>query len=349
MVVEEEFRSLLRGPLGEHLAQLQSPPDLLARLRLRDAGRRRQARMRVGLAVSGVTVLVAGGAAVRVSSSRSPAVGPAVAPVVTPLVPSEVAPVVASTAPAVPVPSAAVGVPLVATGPCAGLRVVAYQPTGKDDHPAETPWQISPGDVTQFSYRGDDLLYFKATGPCVDQLVLEPETPSFQTATGPNVQYPFSPNLSEGDISALVTNSDSVDRTGLVGFALACPATGKVCAGTPLATVRITILATGASQKTGFPAPPTTGTRVAVPYLIGMTGAAAVDALRRAGFNGWGEEYSATTTGPAGVVTGQYPLAGSEILLNGGYSVSMSISGPGPVHPTGVGPSGTVSAVPSSG
>lgn len=347
MVVEEEFRAMLRGPLGEQLSQLQSPPDLLGRLRARDAGRRRQVRMRVGLAVAGVTVLVAGGAAVRVAPSHGRAVAPAVEP--SPDAGSLRAPSPSPVSRVSPSGRPAGGVPLVTTGPCAGLSVVAYQPTGTDDHPADVPWQILPGDATHFNFRGDDLLYFKATGPCVDQLVLEPETPVFQIATGPGVQYPFAPNLSEGDISALVTAHDSVDRTGIVGLALACPATGKVCAGTPLATVRITILATGQARKTGFPAPPTTGVRVAVPYLIGMTRAAAVDALRQAGFNGWGEEYSATSTGPPGIVTGQFPLAGSEILLSGGYSVSLSISGPGPARPTGPVGSAVASAAPSLG
>jgi hypothetical protein len=342
MVVEEEFRAMLHGELGDRLSQLHSSPDLLDRLRGREAGRRRQARMRVGLATAAVVVLVGTGAAVRVGSSHSRAVVPAVEP-------SPVAGL--SLAPSNAVPTGAVtatAVPLVTAGPCAGLSVMAYKPTGADDHPGKGPWQIAAGDVTHFSFAGDDLLYFKASGPCVDQLVLEPKTPVFQTATGPDVQYPFAANLSEGDISALVTEHDSVDRTGVVGLALACPATGKVCAGTPLATVTINILAEGSARKTGFPAPPTTGVRVAVPYVIGMTRAAAMAALREAGFNGAGEESSATSTGPPDIVTGQHPLAGSEILPVG-YGVMLDISGPGPAHPTGAARSAPASSAPSLG
>jgi PASTA domain len=346
MVVEEEFRAALHGELGDRLSRLQAPADLLDGLRGREAGRRRQARMRVGLAAAGVVVLVGAGTAVRVGPSHGRAVAPAVEP--SPVAGPSLAP---APAPSNAVPTSAVtqtAVPLVTAGPCAGLSVMAYQPTGADDHPGKGPWQIAAGDVTHFSFAGDDLLYFKASGPCVDQLVLEPETPVFQTATGPDVQYPFAPNLSEGDISALVTEHDSVDRTGIVGLALACPATGKVCAGTPLATVTINILAKGPARKTGFPAPPTTGARVAVPYVIGMTRAAAMAALLEAGFTGAGEEGSATSTGPPDIVTGQHPLAGSEILPVG-YGVVLDISGPGPAHPTGAVKSAPASAVPSLG
>lgn len=299
-MIDEEFRTALHDRLGPALDQL-SAPDLLAGVRARQVQHKRS--VRAGLAAASVATVAAVVVAVAVWPSAS-SVGP-----------SLLAP---SAATSVPV------VPLVASGPCAGLTVIAYQPPPGPDHPA----LAIAASGTVISLQGGQLLYLDAKGPCVDRLSYVPRTSAIQGSSGSDRAFAF-----PDGIGIVVTHTAAVSRRATVDLYLDC--VGAACSGKSLATVIIDVEATSA-QPTLVPAASPGGpvatasvttALAAVPALIGRPLEQAKAALNEAGLT-----YQVTyrkRNAPKNTVTFQNPKPGA--VTKAGTIVQLTVSlGPVP-------------------
>jgi hypothetical protein len=141
-------------------------------------------------------------------------------------------------------------VPLVTTGPCAGLTVVSYMPTGAGTAPADA-WRISPGAAgNRITVNGNSLLYFRASGPCATQLRYLPHTANIQGPTGTEVPFSFVDST-----GFIVTHSTSTTQTASVDLLLGCTSQGCSATATTAATVTLTITARAAAAPTTALAP----------------------------------------------------------------------------------------------
>jgi hypothetical protein len=213
-------------------------------------------------------------------------------------------------------------VPLVTSGPCAGLTVVFYIPTGADTAPADA-WRIAPGAAgNQITIQGDSLLYFRASGPCATQLRYLPHTANIQGPTGTEVPFSFIDS-----IGFVVTHRTTATRTATVDLLLGCTPQGSCATATTAATATLTITPrTAAAPPTVLPStnpsravPSAPGARTApgasstaaVPDVIGLGPEDATRALAAAGFKAAVVNQSVTTTLSPEHVAAQAPAAGS--------------------------------------
>ena len=237
-------------------------------------------------------------------------------------------------------------VPLVTTGPCAGLTVVSYIPTGAATAPANA-WRISPGTAgNRITMPGNSLLYFRASGPCATQLRYLPHTPNIQGPSGTEVPFSFVDN-----IGFIVTHSTTTTQTATVDLLLGCTAQGCGAAATTTATVTVTITpSVAAGPATALPspnpsqavpsasgagAPPGNPSTATVPDVIGLAPHDATPALAAAGFTmAVVDETLATTVSP-GHVALQVPVAGSTARKSDTVTVTVQ-QAVGTPAPTGV-------------
>ena len=234
-------------------------------------------------------------------------------------------------------------IPLVTTGPCAGLTVVSYIPTGADTAPADA-WRISPGTGgNRITIQGNALLYFRASGPCATQLRYLPHTANIQGPSGTEVPFSFIDG-----IGFVVIHSSPTTQTATVDLLLGCTEQGCGATATTPATVTLTITPRAASAPaTALPPPnpsqampsaPGAGpassntSTATVPDVIGLSPQQATHALAAAGFTMSAVDQSVATTASPGHVAIQVPAAGSTARKGDTVTVTVqqAAGAPGP-------------------
>lgn len=152
--------------------------------------------------------------------------------------------------------------PLVSSGDCAGLMVVAGEPnpgTVTRDTPFRPPLNpvaLKPGDDNRLTMSGQDNLWLHANGPCLDRLVLRPSD-KLVVRSSDDRDEPFNVEGTTGS-AVLFTNtaSDSTDVFTL-GLLKACN-NPNTCDIETLATVHGTV--TGQALHPDGTIPTSTGT-----------------------------------------------------------------------------------------
>lgn len=135
--------------------------------------------------------------------------------------------------------------PLLDSGPCAGLSVIVGAPNpgpyDATDPRAPLNAQSLTPDLTTVSMARTDHLWFQASGPCRDQLVLVPQGPVLQgTASESSAGVPFIPDIPDGEVSFAIMHANT-EQAVTEDVSLILPQGCDRATCEPIATLRVEI------------------------------------------------------------------------------------------------------------